>query len=271
MDDWESSAMIDAPFEKIWLEPQQKELLVGFVDAARNVPIEHRQKFLCVIPVGAAYVHHPGLPGANVRVYEGDLETLHEAGLIRLSKTSASSWVFDVTPFGFRYYSWLKTRAGQPIQHIETEVRAHLEADLFRQKYPMAYQKWSRAEGLLWTSDSMQQFTTVGHSCREAMQEFATALVERYKPPDVDPDKTHDKNRVDAVLRLLGEKVGDKEQVLLTALMAYWTAVCGLAQRQEHDSRKEGHPLVWEDGRRLVFQLMVVMYEIDRLVSRSPA
>jgi hypothetical protein len=268
MDDWEGSAMMDALFERILLESQQRDLLMEFIEAARNVLIEQRQNFLCAILAGGTFVGHPGLPGGNMPAYEGDLDTLDEAGLIRLSKTSTSSWEFDVTPFGLQYYGWLKRRAGQPVERVGTGLRAYVDADQFRHRYPTAYQKWASAEALLWDSDSLQQFTTIGHSCREAMQEFATVLVERHKPPDIDADKTHAKNRVEAVLHLQANKVGETEQALLNALVDYWKAVDGLAQRQEHDSRKEGRPLVWEDGRRLVFQLMVVMYEIDKAVSR---
>jgi hypothetical protein len=35
-------------------------------------------------------------------------------------------------------------------------------------------------------------------------------------------------------------------------------------KRQEHGGQKEGRPLTWEDARRVVFQTLIVMYEIDR-------
>jgi hypothetical protein len=38
-------------------------------------------------------------------------------------------------------------------------------------------------------------------------------------------------------------------------------------QRQEHGAQKEGRPLVWEDGRRVVFQTAIVMFELDRALS----
>lgn len=33
------------------------------------------------------------------------------------------------------------------------------------------------------------------------------------------------------------------------------------------EAQREGEPLVWEDARRVVFQTLVVMYELDRAVA----
>jgi hypothetical protein len=43
-----------------------------------------------------------------------------------------------------------------------------------------------------------------------------------------------------------------------------YATVSDLVQRQEHAGQREGEPLVWEDGRRIVFQTAIVMFEIDR-------
>jgi hypothetical protein len=53
---------------------------------------------------------------------------------------------------------------------------------------------------------------------------------------------------------------------MLKALLAYWGTVNDLVQRQEHGGQKEREPLKWEDGRRVVFQTAVVMFEIARVV-----
>jgi hypothetical protein len=50
----------------------------------------------------------------------------------------------------------------------------------------------------------------------------------------------------------------------LEALVAYWETVSDLTQRQEH-----GADLAAEDSRRLVFQTMLVMREIDLALSRG--
>jgi hypothetical protein len=107
----------------------------------------------------------------------------------------------------------------------------------------------------------------VGHLCREAIQEFATALVERFQPPNAPADPTKDVSRIDAVVELWKRSLGDKEREFLHALVNYWAKISALAQRQEHGAQKEGEPLTWEDARRLVFQTVVVMFEVDRSLS----
>ena len=60
------------------------------------------------------------------------------------------------------------------------------------------------------------------------------------------------------------DTLGDSKKAFLDALIAYWGTLSDLIQRQEHDSQKEGKPLVWEDARAVVFQTLIVMFEIDR-------
>src|SRR5262249_39946694 len=132
-----------------------------------------------------------------------------------------------------------------------------------------AYKKWLEAERLLWASDAQPQLTTIGHLCREAMQEFATALVERHQPPNVDADKAHDVARIKAVLDHRGAALGTTLKPFLKALLAYWGTVSDLVQRQVHGGQREEKPLIWEDGRRVVFQAAVVMFEIDRALAHG--
>jgi len=79
--------------------------------------------------------------------------------------------------------------------------------------------------------------------------------------------RREDSRRIRAVLRQHGARVGSTTTPLLDALVGYWKAVSGLAQRQEHGGQKEGRDLVWEDGRRVVFQTAVVMFETDRALT----
>jgi hypothetical protein len=257
-------------FENVLLEQEQKDLLAALVEAARNVPRNWRKPFSFRECQSDSWIEHPGLPDKTLDAYKGDIETLAREGLLALSYGSrAQISGFDVTPQGFAYYEWMKQRAGQPIQNVETTIRDYLDADHFQQKYPKACQKWAEAESMLWASDSEHQLTTIGHLCREATQEFATALVEQHQPPDVDKDKAHTVARISVVLDLRKSQLGSKEKPFLDALLAYWRTVNDLIQRQEHGGKKEGEPLVWEDGRRVVFQTAVAMFEIDRAISRA--
>ncbi len=124
---------------------------------------------------------------------------------------------------------------------------------------------------MLWDSDSDRQLTTIGHLCREAIQEFTTSLVEYYRPSEVDPNKAHDIARLRAVLSLHTSHLGTREKAFIAALITYWQAVSGLIQRQEHGTQKHGSDLVLEDGRRVVFQTSIIMFEIDSILSRALA
>ena len=256
-------------YPHIPLEEEQEQLLQILVEASRNVDRTKRQEFMFVETFGGAGLTHPGLPDREMSFYRGDIETLGREGLLALRYGSHGAIFFDVAPLGFRYYDELKRRLDQPVERIEAAVRQHLDADRFQRRYPEAYGKWAEAETLLWSSESESQFTTIGHLCREAMQEFADALVQQHQVPDVDPDKARTVSRVRSVLDSKQEQLGSTEKPFLEALLAYWGTVSDLAQRQEHGGQKEGKPLMWEDARRVVFQCAIVMFEIDCAVSRD--
>lgn len=154
-------------------------------------------------------------------------------------------------------------------ENVEKEVRGHLCSDEFKRSYESVYDKWSQAESLLWESDSDKQYTTVGHLCREALQDFADALVNKHRPPEADPDKAHSISRIRAVIEVRKDSIASTEREFLNELVSYWHAVSNLVQRQEHGAQRNGAPLKWEDARRVVFQTLVVMYEVDRSLSKT--
>ena len=250
-------------FNSILLEPEQEELLFSIVEAVRNTPREERQKFLVVqVDGGVDFLHHPGMKKGENKIYYGDVEELGRQGLLAIGFGSRGTPNFDVTPLGFRYYEHLKRKKGEAVQRIETTIREYLNSPEFRAKYPEAFAKWSSAEDLLWQTDTQQQLTTIGHLCREALQGFTTTLVERYQPPDVNTDKTKTVARLKAILG--AAQLGTTKKAYLEALVAYWGTVNDLIQRQEHGAYKDGEQLVWEDARRVVFQTMISMFEIDK-------
>ena len=255
-------------FEQILLQPEQKETLSFLVETSRNVPREKRRPFMFLRTMGGDVLMHPGVDKQWNGIYWGDIQELDHAHLLRLSYGSAGTPTFEVTPLGYQYYDWMKQQAGQPVNVIESEVRTYLNADSFRQKYPKAYEKWSNAESLLWGSDSEQQLTTIGHLCQEAVQEFATALVDKYQPQNVEKEVIKTVARLRAVIEKQ-ESMGKDIKACLEALIVYWGTVNDLIQRQEHGGQKEGKPLVWEDGRRVVFHALFLMCETDRTLSSA--
>lgn len=253
-------------FRNILLEPEQKELLIAMVEAHRNVPKEKRQGFLFVDSPEGSIIIHLGSPNLKISAYIGNLEVLSNAEL--LQRRSASQ-IFDVTPLGFKYYEYLILSLGQPVQQVEKKIINYLDADHFRKRYAKAFEKWTSANEKLWSTDSEKQLTEIGHLCREAMQEFVTVLVDHLKPPQVNPDKARTVARLKALMEIKTNQLGTTLTPFLKALIDYWGTVSDLVQRQEHASLKEGKPLVWEDGRRVVFQTAIVMFELDEAMLRK--
>jgi hypothetical protein len=251
-------------YESIILEVEQTELLMELVELARTLPREKRQKFMVAGTDNGDFLIYPGYK--NREIYMPDVEILSEAGLVSLGY-SGTTPNFFVRPEGFGYYEFLKTKSGQPVQRIQESIKHYFNQTSFQESHGISFGKWLTAEELLWKADSEQELTTIGHKCREALQEFATELVNIHRPVGVNPDVTKVVTRIRAVLDMQGGRLGKSKGAFLEALIAYWGTVSDLVQRQEHGGQKEGEPLVWEDGRRVVFQTAVVMYEIHRTLS----
>ncbi|CAN5272276.1 hypothetical protein BH23GEM4_BH23GEM4_08860 [soil metagenome] len=186
-----------------------------------------------------------------------------------LTQLPRGTWQFTVSPEGFARYSRMKQRVSDPVERVQTAMRDYLSADPFRQRYPEAFRKWSEAETMLWESDSAEKLTTMGHLCREAAQSFADVLVDRHLPGEDFGSKANTVARVKAVLAWREDQLGSTEKPWLDALLVYWGTVIDLVQRQEHGAQRDGVALAREDGRRVVFQTAIVMFEIDRSLSRT--
>lgn len=255
--------------QKMPLENEQTELLLKMVDANRNVPRENRQPFCVDRSLAGDTMSHRGLQGGSIKIYFEDLYILEDYGLIRKTRSERSSYFeFIITPLGFQYYKEMKHQTEKPVNRLEKTVKAYLSDAAFIKKYPTTYQKWAEAESKLWDDNSSQQLTLIGHLCREAMQNFSAELIEIYKPQNFDTDKTKTVSRLKSVINSKNGFCGHTEKEFLDALIHYWGTINDLVQRQEHDSQREDKPLTGEDGRRVVFQTAIVMFEIDRSLSR---
>lgn len=247
------------------LEPEQVELLVQLVEAERGVPREQRQRFAVARSVGAPGVQllHPGWKPLDRRVPEVDLETLASAGLLLPGYSPRGDSLYSVTPGGYDFYSEVMASQGEPEERVEARVRTYFESGPFRSRHPAAYKRWVDAEALLWAEDTDRNLTTVGHLCREALQEFASSLVAVTRATNVERDPAKTVARVRAVIEARRSSVGTAVTDFLSALLGYWGTVSDLAQRQEHGAQKEGAPLGVEDAARLVRQTLIVMHEVD--------
>ena len=238
----------------ILLTDEQREMLVFLVEETRRSSEGRRHQFRA----------HRG--GQNDILQSGDqryptnlpdLYELDATGLIRL-REAETSVSFVVSPKGFAFYEEVKRAQGEPIERVEGEARHLLERDIL-DDFDEAAQIWRDAEDLLWSGDAEEQLTAIGHKCREALQAFAQGLYERHCPDSdaLAKDKTVD--RIRSVLSARRSVVGKTTEDFL---IAYWGTVSDLAQRAEHGSQREDRPLLWEDGRRLVFQTLLVMVEL---------
>lgn len=257
------------PLPPLELLPEQEQLLMVLVDASRSVPPERKTTFLLSHthdrPLGSLV--HPGLAGKPAEAHASDVEELAEKGLLSLRQGARSELLFDVRPEGFRYYEQLRRRQGAGIERVERFVRMVLGSDRFRSLYPEAFERWSQAEALLWQQDAEAKVSTVGHTLREGIQQFATALVAHFSPPNVDQNLAHDLARVKSVLALVGDTIGKTTR---EALAAQWATTSKLVQRLEHGEQRKGEPLTWEDARRAVFLVAAAMVEADRATGPAP-
>lgn len=248
------------------LDPEQESLLAQLVEAEKRVPRAERHHFVISKTMRSGprvELLHGGWPAKHPGVFEGDLDILASAGFLAISFIGNGGKAFTITPQGFSYYEDMMLRRGQPLDRVQVRTREFIVGEVFQKRYPAAFAKWCAAEELLWGEDSSANYTTIGHLAREAMQEFATALVDQFRPKDVEKEKARTKNRLRAVLHLCSSNLGSTELDFLDALLKYWDAVNLLVQRQEHGGQREGSPLTWPDTRRVVFQVAVVILEID--------
>jgi len=248
------------------LEESQVALLVDLVEASREA-LPERHNFIAFHVMSADPrwpVNHRAL-GSGYLAYPQDLIVLERAGLLHIDRHPSSMWEFFILPAGHAYYRSLKQAQGAPIERLQTTLRGWLDSERFKERHPGAYRKWTLAEERLLEANAEEHLTAIGLYCRDAVQEFVSGLVSQHEPANVDPDPAHDVARLRAVLRTrnLGTTLGP----FIEALIAYWGTLSDLIQRQVHGAQRERERLGIEDGRRLVYQTLNVMYEVDRTLA----
>ncbi len=164
----------------------------------------------------------------------------------------------------------LPGRGGGPCVRIEdferTEdyLRAYLDDERFTSRYRLAHQRWCEASAMLWRADSTDKLIAVAEMAREAMREFACALVAWREPHAALADSTDTLLRLTSLLEIHRPQLGDARCGLQEALFDYWNALCNAVQRHEDPAQRLYGGLRWEDGRRVVVLTALVMVEVDR-------
>lgn len=224
------------------LDPTARRLLDDWLEARAALKVSAVSPIFCVVQ-GPSKGGKIGRPAVSTM-----LRDLGAAAGVRKRVTSE----------GLR-----KSRAQhrqQEVGRFEATILRYVGDDAFRGRHPAAAQKWSDAHALLETAPH-RMATLIGHLCREAIIEFSDDLARAHHLGPFEANKT--KAKIRAVFAA-NEAVSPTVRRSLEALLAYWETVSDLVQRQEH-----GSGLAEEDGRRLVFQTMLVMREID-LALRQP-
>ncbi len=137
---------------------------------------------------------------------------------------------------------------------FEATIVEYINAEVFRRRYRVAYQKWADAHQMLETAPD-RLAPSIGHLCREAIIEFSDQLAHEYHVGPFEATKTN------AKLRAIFQTHGDISRTVrrsLEALLDYWETVVDLTNRQEH-----GRNLTADDSRAVAFQTMLVMREVS--------
>ena len=219
-------------------------------------------------PIGSDdYIEGAGL-SERLQVLASDVQWLDDQGFLIAQWDTNKTARFTLDEAAFRYYeNFLAKHSEEPATAIEEEVRSYLGRPEFRQRFALAYERLTAAQQMLWQANPQDDLTTIGHKLREAIQQFATSMVEIHRPPDVDSDPAKTTSRLRAVIETNRDRLGQRRSELLDALLNYQSAVNDLVQRQEHGDQKPNDPLTWEDARAAVFQTAMLMFEFDRVLS----
>lgn len=254
------------------LEPEQEDLLAQLVEADRRVPRAERQNFFILNtsnpsgPPGLRLLH-PGWP-SDTRIPRSDIETLARNGYLQFSHGPRGADSFFITPEGSSYYRSYRMKVDEPLTRIVEPIRKHLDSAEFQKRYPKSYEKWARAEVLLWEEDTDSTRTTIGHLVREALQEFAGELGGHVSPPDFPTDKAKTIARLKSIIQMASKQLGESHRSFLETLIQYWGTLNDLVQRQEHGGQRENSSLTWEDSRRIALHSAILMFEVDSAIRR---
>ena len=157
-----------------------------------------------------------------------------------------------------------------PMEKVLAESRAKIGSGAFAAAFPGAYEPWADAAKLLYGENASAELTTIGHKVREASQAFATAAIAKFgadEDHDVPEDVKLVKKRLGAVIAHNRDYIGDAKRKVLEDLGDLWESTVDLIQRQEHAAQKEGEPVGFEDGRRIVNLTMFLMLEFATILA----
>lgn len=225
----------------IHLDRTGRELMAEWWDTRKRLRISPSRPLFCTIAKGSGNAPVKGPYLRTMLKRAADFAEIHRR----------------VTPQGLVLTG--KEHRGEGSLSFEAQLQAYVNTSI-RQRYPTAHAKWRGAQ-TLFVQDPISHATNIGNGCREALQAYANRLTEEY--PDSEFDATAaSTTKIRQVLASqdLGSDTLTKH---IEAVVAYWSSVNVLAQREVHKDQVAGI----EDSRRLIFHTMLVMYEVDQILA----
>jgi hypothetical protein len=198
-------------------------------------------------------------------LYERLFLQLREAGYLGATTTRTGGGRVvhvELTPYGRE----VAREDADPMEEVYMAARRLFGSEQFAKAYPGAFGPWTHAETLLFGDQPESQLANIGFNCRDAVQDFAGELQERFPPNEPDPDPTHTKNRLRAVIDTYKPRIGERRTAVLDRMLDLWDADVGLIQRQTHANERVGTPLNVNDGRRVVSLTMFLMIEFATIL-----
>lgn len=251
----------------ITLLERQRDLLVELVRASLRQPGAARRKFLLALTDDGEVLLHPGLPGGQMALSDGDVHVLAQSGLVRTTRPRRDTISCFLTPLAVAYHDQLESAEPEQVQRIGSDLLRLIDSERFQQRYPDAHKKWTAAEALLWR-DTDRELPKIGRLCRQAMYAFAFALVKRFRPAGTSVRAGDPVDQIRAVVGQQSGRLGVSRTALLEALIVYWAALADLLQRHERKAIEPREPINWEDARSVVLQTLMVFAELDRSLPR---
>jgi hypothetical protein len=199
-------------------------------------------------------------------VNEGSVgNPVHSAYVRQMLRTAADRADIDKRVGPSSLKATYEARTAERSSRIVAQLAAYIDEATFGSRHPIAHQKWRTAFDLF-ELDPALHATRIGHDVREALLEFANDLV-REHAVSVDMG-AGTKTKIRAVFDAQEGMSRDK-RLLADKLIDFWHAVSNLAQRQEHAASREASPLTEDDARRVIFQTLNVMVELDSALTGS--
>jgi hypothetical protein len=128
-------------FDHLYLEDNQKTLLVTLAKAYREQPTHERQEFLYIRTMGLNQIEHPQLPDEAISVFHGDMQALQLQNLIVYS--SPAEEVFNLTPLALAFSSQLQRQdSPQEVSTVSSPVKISPDRDHVFISYSHADKEW---------------------------------------------------------------------------------------------------------------------------------